>query len=136
LTPDPRVRRRIRLVLWIAFAFTIPLPFFLVMTGAVPAVRLAFLVGIHLAVIAAEGTQGAVGLATAILLGQLLPYLGALWLLAHIVSGWLARGSRRRALLLTFALAGSLVAVAASADLYRTPFRTESLRGSLWDVFD
>ena len=69
-------------MLWLVFVVVIPVPFFLVEVGMVPAVRLLMLALVHVAIIVAEGSQGAVAVAAALLLTQALAYLLAL--------GWLA----------------------------------------------
>jgi len=48
----------------------LPLPFFLVETGVVPAARILMLGGVAVALVATEGAQGVAGLLTAVLLLQ------------------------------------------------------------------
>ena len=124
---------------WLLFgtlAFAVPLPFFLVTTGVVPAARLLMLGGVAVAIIATEGTQGVVGMLAALLLGQALLYLIGLWLVAHALSRLIARGSRRRTAVATLAVVIVCLALASSFDLYRTPFRTRSLHGNLFTLFE
>jgi hypothetical protein len=129
----PRSARRL---LWIALLFTAPVPFFLVETGAVPVVRLLLLAGVHVAVIATEGAQGAVGIAAALLAAQAILAAGVLWGMAAATAAALARLAPRRMGLLTLLLVAGVLGLAASVDLYRTPFRTASLRGGLFEIFD
>ncbi len=123
--------RASRRILWVAFAATVPLPFFLVETGWVPAVRLLLLAGVHGAVIAVEGTQGTVAIAAALLLAQAALGLAALWVLAWGLAQGLSRGSPRRAAAATWAVVALALFVTTAFDLYRTPFRTPALRGNL-----
>jgi hypothetical protein len=128
--------RAARLLLFAAFAFTLPLPFWLVETGAVPAVRLVLLESVLLAVIVTEGAKGALGIAAALLGAQLLAYLLLLWLAAGLVLRPLrARPPGARAAV-SAGLALALLVVAASTEPYRTPFRTRALRGDLFAVFE
>jgi hypothetical protein len=128
--------RYARFVLWIALAFLLPLPFYLIETGAVPAVRIAMLAGVMLAMVAVEGAQGAAGIAAWLLGLQALLYLLVLWLAAGGLARLVARGSPRALALLVVGVVALGVAAASSFDIYRTPFRTESLRGDLFDVFE
>jgi len=128
--------RTSRWLLFITFAFVVPLPFFLVTTGVVPAARLLMLGGVTVAILATEGTGGVVGTLAALLLGQALLYLLGLWLLAHALSRLIARGSRRRTAAATLAVLAVSLALASSFDLYRTPFRTRSLHGNLFTLFE
>lgn len=129
-------RRAARWVLWIALLALAPVPFFLVETGSVPVVRLLVLGVVMLAVVVTEGSQGMVGIAAALLLGQAFAYLCGFWLLAHLLSGLLAKGSARRTAVCTLLVVAVGVALVSSFDLYETPFRTRSLHGNLWDVFE
>jgi hypothetical protein len=128
--------RSSRRVLFVTFALVVPLPFFLLTTGVVPAARLLMLGGVALAILATEGTQGAVGVVAALLLGQALLYLVGLWLLAHALSRWIARGSGRRTVAATLLVAAVGLTIASAFDLYRTPFRTRSLHGNLFTIFE
>jgi len=128
--------RAARLVLFALFAVVVPLPFFLVQTGVVPAARILMLAGIVVAVIAAEGMHGMAGVALALLLVQALGYAGLLFAAAHWVARGLARAWPRRLGLATAVLAGVALLTASSFEIYRTPFRTHSLHASLLRVFE
>jgi hypothetical protein len=112
----------------------LPLPFYLVETGYAPLLRIALLAGITLAVIVAEGTSGAVGIASAIVLAQVATYAAVTWL----ASGWmvklLGRGSRRTMTAVTMGILIAGLIVTSSVDLYRTPFRRDAPRSSLIDL--
>ena len=129
-------QRTSRWTLWIALLVLAPVPFFLVETGTVPVVRLLMLGGVALAVVLSEGAQGMVGIAAALLLAQAFLYLSCFWLVAHLLSGLLARGSARRTAARTLVVVALGVALASAFDLYETPFRTRSLHGNLLDLFE
>ena len=114
----------------------VPLPFFLVETGVVPAARILMLGGIFVALVATEGAQGVAGVLTAVLLLQAGVYVALLWWVADRVSRVLARASPRRVAAVTTALVVVSLLVASSFEIYRTPFRTRSLRGNLLQVFE
>ncbi len=128
--------RTSRRLLWLTFVLVVPLPFYLVVTGWVPPARLLMLGGAALAVIAAEGSQGAVGLLAALVFAQAVLQLALLWGLAWLVARALGSRSRRRTALATMIVVATSLALAASVDLYRTPFRTEGLRGGLLQIFE
>jgi hypothetical protein len=128
--------RTCRRVLWTAFVLTIPLPFLLVEIGRVPAARVLMLGGITLAVIAVEGSQGAVGTAAALLLAQGLVHLALLWLAAYAASRVFVLGSPRSTALLTAAAVVALVLFASAFEIYRTPFSARSLRANLLHVYE
>jgi hypothetical protein len=125
-----------RWTLWLALLVLAPVPFFLVETGSVPVVRLLMLGGVMIAVVVSEGAQGMVGIAAALLLGQAVAYLCCLWLVAHVLSRFLARGSARRTAACTLLVVALGVALVSAFDLYETPFRTRSLHGNLLDLFE
>ena len=123
-------------LLWVTFACVIPLPFFLVESGAVPAARLLLLGGAASAIVVGEGPAGAVAIVAGLLLGQALLYLAALWWLAAALARGLARSGRRGTAVLTALVVLASVGAAASFDLYRTPFRSRSLHGNLLEIFE
>ena len=114
----------------------VPLPFFLVETGFVPAARILMLASVVVALFAAEGAQGTVGILAALLLAQASVYVAFLWWVADRVSRVLARASPRRVAAATAALVVVSLLVASSFEIYRTPFRTRSLRANLMRVFE
>jgi hypothetical protein len=125
-----------RWVLWVVFVLVVPLPFYLVQTGTVPAARIGMLAGVHVALVAAEGAQGTAGILAAILVAQAVVYGALLWWAAHRISRLLARAWPRRIGAATAALVVACVLVAVSFDVYRTPFRARSLRANLLQVFE
>jgi type IV secretory pathway TrbD component len=125
-----------RWVLWGAFVLVVPLPFYLVETGAVPLARLAMLFGVVAAVIVVEGTAGIAIVAAVLLLVQATAYGLLLWWLARGVTRPLGRSPPRRVATVTAALVATSLLVAASFEIYHTPFRTRSLRTNLLHVFE
>jgi type IV secretory pathway TrbD component len=125
-----------RWILWGTFVMVVPLPFFLVETGVVPAARILMLGGVCLALVASEGALGVVGSLTAMLLVQAGVYMALLWWVAHRVSRLLARSSPRRVAAATTALVVISLLAASSFEIYHTPFRTRSLRADLLRVFE
>jgi hypothetical protein len=128
-------RRSVSWVLFVALLVAAPLPFFLVETGWVPLARLIQLAAYTVALILAEGGQGAVTMAAVILLVQVLVYTAVLALVARWIAGALLRLAPRRAAAATALLVAVSLGTAASVAVYRTPFSTSSLRSSLLGVF-
>jgi hypothetical protein len=128
--------RAARWVLWVTFAVAVPLPFFLAETGRVPAARLLMLGAVAAAVIVAEGSQGAVGIAAGLLFGQALLWLALLWLAASLVSRALRLGSPRTVAAVTAVVVAGILAAATVLEPYHTPFRTRSLRANLLHVYE
>ena len=85
---SPRAARRL---LWLVFVVAMPLPFYLIETGRMPAAALLQIAAYVLAVIAREGTQGQIGLIAAILIGQGMFWVIMLWVAAWMASRLLAR---------------------------------------------
>jgi hypothetical protein len=128
--------RAARWILWGAFVLLVPLPFFLVETGLVPAARILMLASVVVALLAAEGAQGTVGILAVVLVVQASVYVALLWWVAGRMSRVLARTSPRRVAAATTALVIVSLLVASSFEIYRTPFRTRSLRANLLQVFE
>jgi hypothetical protein len=124
------------LLLWLALAATLPLPFWLVESGHVPALRLALLAAVLVGLRLAEGGSGVVDLLVGLALAQALLAVAVLALLARGLARGLARLPAPAAPLAALVLVVALVGVAASVDLYRTPFRTRALHGSLLEVLE
>ena len=128
--------RTARWILWGTFVLVVPLPFFLVESGVVPAARILMLGAVVAALVVSEGAQGVAGELMAALLLQAGVYVALLWWVAHRVSRLLARASPRRVAAATTALVIVSLVVASSFEIYRTPFRTRSLPASLLQVFE
>ncbi len=129
-------RRAARNWLWLGSMFVLPLPFFLMLTGVVPLVRLAMFGAIHLYLAVSEGFGGAIALVVGLLILQVIAYAGLLWLLAHLLAGVLVRFAPRRVAFLTAMLLGISVWMAMVFEPYRLPFRAESTRGNLLAIFE
>jgi hypothetical protein len=125
-----------RRILWLAAVFVVPLPFFLVETGLVPAARVLMLAAVTVAVIITEGSLGAVGIAAALLIGQGLLYLAILWMLTGLLLRPLRRRSSRTVAVITATLVVVAIVCASMFEIYHTPFRTESLQASLLEVYE
>lgn len=128
--------RTARWILWITLVLTVPVPFWMVLTGSMPAARLLMLSGVGLAILLTEGTQGVVGTVTALLLGQALAALGIFWVVAALIARLLRTQSRARIAAVTLALVAVCAITASAFELYRTPFRADSPRANLAHVFD
>jgi glucan phosphoethanolaminetransferase (alkaline phosphatase superfamily) len=128
--------RAARWVLWGTFVLLIPLPFFLVETGVVPAARILMLASVVVALLAAEGAQGTAGILAVVLVVQASVYVALLLWIADRTSRVLARTSPRRIAAATTAVVVVSLLVASSFEIYRTPFRTRSLRADLSQVFE
>ena len=138
-SPPPPAETSLRVsrwLLWGTFLLTLPLPFFLVESGVVPAARILMLAGVVVGLIAVEGPQGVAGVVAAILVAQAAVYTALLWWVAHRASRLLARAWPRRLAVATATLVAAALLIAASFDIYHTPFRTRSLRADLLQVFE
>jgi hypothetical protein len=128
--------RAARLLFAAALVLALPLPFWLVETGAMPLASLLMLLGVLLAVIATEGALGAAGVAAALLGLQVLMYSLLLWATAGLALRPLRDRSGAARAAVAGGLAAALLLVSATSELYRTPFRTRALRGSLFAIFE
>jgi hypothetical protein len=104
--------------------------------GRVPALHLVELGAVSVAIMAAEGSRGVVGIVAALLLGQALAYLALLWLVAHGLSRLAARAGRRGLALFTLAVLLAAVLSTSFLELYRTPFRRDSPTADLIHVYE
>lgn len=127
--------RRASCVLWLVFCFLVPLPFFLSEVGFVPPVRALLLATASLWLLVQEGPEGAVRIAVFLLFGQAVLQVGFLWILARVSTSVARRGFGRHAPAFLGALVLGL-AVASLFPIYRTPFRTASLRTNVFHLFE
>jgi len=130
---SPRAARRL---LWLVFVVALPLPFYLVETGRMPAAALLQTAAYVLAVIAREGTQGQIGLIAAILIGQGMFWVIMLWVAAWMATRLLARLPPRAIAAVTLSTVAVVLLLASSLEVYRTPFRARSLRATLLSVYE
>ena len=129
---DPKAVRRI---LWGVFVLTLPVPFFLGGFEVAPTVRLVFLSGLIVGVVATEGPTGWLG--TFALLGAVQSLLWPLifWGIAGLAGALI---SRARAPLRTVLVACVVVALLATSmfDIYRTSLSSSGARSSLVEIFE
>jgi hypothetical protein len=128
--------RTARWILWISFVLMVPVPILLFGPGLVPAARLLMLGGIGLAVALFESSRGAVGMLTGILLAQGLFYAGLLWLAAYVSSRGLARLSAKNVTRITLAVVAASLLITLAFEVYRGPFRAQSYRANLLQIYE
>lgn len=129
-------RRRATRLLWITLALCVPVPFFLVETGQQPVASLLQMLAVMLALIATEGSGGAIVLATAMLAVQAAVALAVFGVVAIGVTRLFCRFAGERGPALTLLLVAAMLAVAMTQPIYRTPFRTAGLHATLGEVFE
>ncbi len=122
-------------ILWIASALLVPLPVLFPGPGLVPAARFLMLGGVSLAVMLFESTRGAVAPLAALLLLQAIAWLALLWLVAGLAARALARLRSQARMRVTLALVAAALLLAATTEIYHTPFAAEVARGNLLHVY-
>ena len=122
-------------ILWIASALLVPLPVLFPGPGLVPAARFLMLGGVSLAVMLFESTRGAVAPLAALLLLQAVVWLALLWLVAGLAARGLARLRSQARMRVTLALVAAALLLAATTEIYHTPFAAEVARGNLLHVY-
>jgi len=128
----PRGARRL---LWLALAFTAPIPFYLAGLEIAPLARLFFLSVLVWGVVLTEGAAGALGLFSVLAGVQVLVGGALLWALAALI----ARASRSqtgtaRAVVVGVVIVG-LVGLSLN-DVYRTPLSSRRPESNLLGLFD
>ena len=129
-------RRSVARLLWVALVFCVPVPFFLVETGFEPVAAIAQLLAITLALIAVEGTGGAVVLAAVILGVQVLAGLVLFRVIAGLVTLLAERTAGRYRTPAVLLLAIAILLVAMTQPIFRTPFRTTGIHSTLIEAFE
>ncbi len=114
----------------------VPVPFFLVETGRQPVASLLQMLGVMLALLFTEGSAGAIVLATAILAVQAALALAVFGAVATVATRGLCRLAGDRGPALTLLVVASMLAVAMTQPIYRTPFRSAGLHATLGEVFE
>jgi hypothetical protein len=128
-------RTRTRWLLFTALLFLLPVPFFLVEFGRVPPARLFQLTGTLVALVAAEGGQGAV-VPAALLIGvQAVFYATVAYAAAAVAQRLLDSLGRPVARIALFALVACGVVFASAAAPYVTPFSVHASQSNLLGVF-
>ena len=115
--------------------FLVPLPMFLIERGNVPTARFAEWGGVCLATIVAEDSEGVVGLVATTFFLHAVVYAAFLWLASHIVVRLLAQLVGERLGQVTVALIAAAILFTSLVDVYRTPFRPDSIHSSLLEVY-
>ena len=128
--------RTSRWILWIGFVLLVPVPILFLGPGLVPTARLLMLGGISVAVMLVENARGAVGMIAVVLLAQGFLYMGVLWLAAHILSRTLGRFSPKVVARATIGVIAVGLLLASLFDVYRGPYRVQSARANLLNVFE
>ena len=128
--------RTSRWILWIGFVLMVPVPILFLGPGLVPTARLLMLGAISAAVLLLENARGAVGMLAGLLLAQGFLYLGLLWLAAHILSRTLGRFSAKTVAWATIGVVAVGLLLASLFDGYRGPYRVQSARANLLNVFE
>jgi len=120
--------------LWVALLLTVPLPYWAIEVGRIPAV---YLLGLSLVTVGASIVEGGdvLPLLALVMTVQALAWSGALFLVARFVT---RRIGRRRSLLTQRALATAFVCSLAAMSLfevYRAPFSTSGPRTNVLGAF-
>lgn len=129
-------RRRATRLLWITLALCVPVPFFLVETGQQPVASLLQMLAVMLALIATEGGAGAIVLAAMMLAVQAAVALAVFGVVAIAVTRLLCRVAGDRGPALALLLVATMLTVAMTQPIYRTPFRSSGLHATLGEVFE
>lgn len=129
--------RAARWLLWLALVLMAPVPVMTgVVTAVVPAARILMLAGVCLLVVVLESANGVVGLFGLLLVVQAIAYLVLFFGVAHVASRLLGRLSPRAVAAGALVLVVTGIALTAAFDVYQTPFRAASARGSLFEIFE
>ncbi|MEE3332182.1 MAG: hypothetical protein VX246_15055 [Myxococcota bacterium] len=122
-------------VLFVAAFIALPLPMF-IFEASVPAARIAQIALATIALAVSEGTQGIVGMAVALFVGQAVLYT-ALLALAAWASGHylLARLHHRVRDHVTVILSVLLISIAAYGELYDSRFHHSSPQANLLELY-
>lgn len=129
-------RRRATRLLWATLALCVPVPFFLVETGQQPVASMLQMLAVVLALLATEGGAGAIAVAAAILAVQAAVALAVLGVVAVVVTRVLCSLAGDRGPALTLLVVASMLVVAMTQPIYRTPFRSTGLHATLGEVFE
>ena len=123
-------------MLWLALLLTVPLPFFLGALGCAPALRLFFLTGLTLAVVATEGAAGYLGTLALLGAAQSLIQALVLYLLAALLALALERivAERLRPVVLATLVAGLLGL--SLLEIYQTPLSSRAPYSNLAGLLD
>ena len=123
-------------LLWLTLVLCVPLPFFLVEVGHQPVAAIVQLLGVTVALIAVEGSDGAASLAAWMLAAQALLGMVVLALAATVLVRSIYRVAPARGGAAVLVLIAAILAVALTQPIYITPFRAAGLHATLTEVFE
>jgi hypothetical protein len=122
--------------LWAVFVIAVPVPLIIPLRAEVPAARIVMLATISGFTMIAETTRGAVVPLALLLFAQALIAIAVFWLAAYLISRLLARLPDGARAAVTVALAAALLVITSTNSLYRDPYRPETLRSNLLQVYE
>jgi hypothetical protein len=127
--------RTSRWLLFLVLALTLPLPFFMAGLEIAPLVRLLFLEGVMLAIVASDGLAGTAGLFAAMLAVEGLLLVAGLWGLSWVVARALSTVPPAVRVACVGIAAASLLGLS-SLEIYRTPHSSSGPTANLLGIFD
>jgi len=133
---DAMSPRNCRRLLWAASVLLMPVPFYLIEAGFAPVARIVLLTIVTGSIVVVEGTRGAVGVAAAMMALHAVAYLLVLWAICGLIVRGFAAVSARHLTAITLSTIALATLLAATTNLYETPFRRDALRSNLFHVFD
>jgi hypothetical protein len=112
-----------------------PVPLLVPLEAEVPAARIFMLAAIGLLQMVLETTRGAVVPLTLLLFVQALLATAGLWIFAYLATKPLARVRSAVRTTATLTVIVVLLAIASAVDLYRDPFRSDTMRADLINAY-
>jgi hypothetical protein len=128
--------RRARLLIWVAFLGAMPVPLVLVGRGRMPVGALVELAAATLSVAVLERADGVVRILATLLVAQIVVWALVGWLAAWLVASVLNRVAGRRLGGAALAMVVTLVGLALSLPIYRSPFHAARARQTLLEVYE
>jgi len=128
--------RRARLLIWIAFLGTMPVPLVLVGRGRMPVGALVELAAATLGVAALEQADGVVRILATLLVAQIVVWALVAWLAAWLVVSLLGRVAGRALAGAALVMVVTLVGLALGLPIYRSPFHASRARQTLLEVYE
>jgi hypothetical protein len=124
-----------RWLLWAVFVVAMPVPLLVPLEAEVPAARILMLAAIGLLQMVLETTRGAVVQLTLLLFAQALLAMAGLWVFSYLATKPLARATSAVRTVATLAVIVTLLATASAVELYRDPFRSDTIRADLISAY-
>jgi hypothetical protein len=112
-----------------------PVPLLVPLQAEVPAARILMLASIGLLQMLLETTRGAVVQLTLLLFAQGLLAMAGLWVFAYLATKPLERVTSAARTAATVAVIVVLLATATAVNLYRDPFRSDTIHAGLIDAY-